>query len=233
MLLGSASPEHGKPHERTPRKMPHRLMVAVSVSAVCLTSCGAALHARFAAATRAKLAVLGSAPDAEPLPSALVKMLTDSMHPEFDTGDLRQARRVSATEPTWLLPGVNGELCLAGLVYPLVEQAKRIALPPAPSLTCASVAATEAGELIYTQALSTSLTATSLYTRVVGIVPNGVAAVCMFLRRGHKVLVPVIRNAFEAVVAGPRSLQFMTANSGRRRHTIHLKTFEVKRPSPG
>ena len=48
------------------------------------------------------------------------EMLANSVNPEFDKSDIRVARRVLALNLGWLVPAVDGSLCLVRLVYPLI-----------------------------------------------------------------------------------------------------------------
>lgn len=165
--------------------------------------------------------------------SAVVSSLEKSQRPTFDQTDIRAARRVSANRPVWLLPATNGELCLTGLVYPLVAKAhSQQQLPPTPTLICDSALSTEAGELVRTQTLTTT-DADSTFARVIGIVPNDVAMVTMISRHGARVSIPVIRNAYEAVVADPTSVRFITYTDGHTKtHLVPLVMFSARSPSP-
>ncbi|HEV7481706.1 MAG TPA: hypothetical protein VGO13_01265 [Solirubrobacterales bacterium] len=68
-----------------------------------------------------------------------------------------------------------------------------------------------------TQSLSTTF-AKRLPTRVDGIVPDGVHHVVIDSTiKGASKAVPVVRNAYEAIVVNPRSVSFVAEQAGRRR----------------
>jgi hypothetical protein len=96
------------------------------------------------------------------------------------------------------------------LIYPLKVGA---ALPPAVTHTCATQAAIEAGMLVEVQSLSTSTIQSN--ARVIGVVPDGVSAVAIKSTDGHTTVVPVIRNAFEAIVTDPAEASFYKHVNGR------------------
>jgi hypothetical protein len=169
----------------------------------------------------------------EAVPGAVTAMLASSQQPAFNKADIGAMRRISATEPRWILPASNGELCLTELAYPLVAQVSGKILPPVPTLNCVSVAAAEAGELIYTRALVTSTTTRPTLTQVVGVVPNGITTVRIVLQPGREMSVPVIQNAYEALATDPRDVQFTIGEGDRQRvRIVPVRTFEAQNSSP-
>jgi hypothetical protein len=72
-----------------------------------------------------------------------------------------------------------------------------------------------------TQSLSTTF-AKRLPTRVDGVVPDGVHHVVVRSIGDASKAVPVVRNAYEAIVVNPRSVSFVAAQAGRRRRYVVL-----------
>jgi hypothetical protein len=148
--------------------------------------------------------------EGDALPSQVVATLAASVHYEFTPQDFRRARRALANQPAWLLPASEGEVCLVRVVYPRVQTDLEPLIVP----NCASRAAIEAGELVEVESLSGS--AARAKARVVGVVPNGVTAVDVestevdLASTEHRVTrVPVMRNAFEAIVGDPARAWFV------------------------
>jgi hypothetical protein len=204
----------------------------VMASSSLLTSCGATHHSTVAALPSAGFAVFDSVPVADDtVPREVATALSQSAHPEFSNADIRAARRVLANSPGWLIPATNGALCLVRLVYPLVASVDGTASAPIPSQTCAPESAAQAGRLVETQSLATSGTQ-ARDAKVVGVVPNGVTTVDILLRHRSSMTVAVIRNAYEAVVAAPFAVRFVTSRHGDQRVTIPLTTFSTRSRSP-
>jgi hypothetical protein len=154
---------------------------------------------------RSGLATLEApAAEADALPSQVVASLAASVQHEFTPLDLRRARRVLADQPGWLLPASEGEICLVRIVYPRVQNED---LEPLISPSCSSRAGIEAGELVEVESHSASTTRAN--ARVVGIVPDGVTAVDVESTEHQVTNVPVMRNAFEAIVGDPARAWFV------------------------
>lgn len=147
------------------------------------------------------------------IPREVATTLAQSTQPEFSYNDIQAARRVLPDEPGWLVPAVNGELCLVRLVYPLTSSVHGAPLSPRPSRTCASESTTLAGGLVVTASLATSGKATQVF----GIVPDGVTSVKIVVREGHAVRIGVLRNAYSAIVLQPVKVEFLTI---RNHHTM-------------
>lgn len=148
---------------------------------------------------RSGLATLEApAAEGDALPSQVVASLAASVHHEFSAQDLRRARRVLADQPAWLLPASEGEICLVRVVYPRVQNWD---LGPLVVPSCDSRAGVEAGELVEVESRLAS--AARAKARVVGIVPDGVTAVDVESTEHQVTRVPVMRNAFEAIVGDP------------------------------
>jgi hypothetical protein len=159
------------------------------------------------------LAILEApAAEGDALPSQVVAALAASVHHEFTPQDLRQARRVLADQPAWLVPASDGETCLVQVLYPRVQTGD---VEPLVVPTCASQAGIEAGELVEVESHSAS--GAQPEARVVGIVPDGVTAVNVEAI-GHRLTrVPVMRNAFEAIVGDPTQAWFVRRTGDRLR----------------
>lgn len=185
---------------------------------------------------RLSLAVLAGAPTPDStLPVDIAASLVRSQQPRFNSANVRDARRVLANDPGWLLPAANGELCLVRVIYPLVARSNGVVLPTARSLTCASEAKIQAGRLVDVQALLTSGTK-ARESKVVGVAPNRVSTVTIISRDGRRLSVVVRQGAYEAVVANPIGLSFTTRHRGRpEKHVIPLTTFsgQSATPQPG
>jgi hypothetical protein len=194
--------------------------------AATICSCGGARRpppspAKHEPAVPAVLRRPGSAEDV--LPQAVVSSLRESVQPEFDLASLHSARRVLADQPVWLL-AAGGEVCLVRLVYPLVSGR---GLPSLVTHECASPSVTAAGSLVVVQSLVTSSSDTPAPARVIGIAPDDISAVTIRCKGAADLRVAVMRNAYEAVVANPVSVDFRVRVNGRLRHTvIPLSTFQ-------
>jgi hypothetical protein len=199
------------------------MAVAISLLAA---ACGGTRPMSARAPTVAGLAVLGEAPmSSDLLPAEVVTALTQSVRPEFTGADLRSARRVLPLNPGWLVPAEDGQACLVRLVYPLIATERGTPLGPTPSYVCASEVATREGRLVETQSLTTSGTGTR-NARVVGVVPNGVAAVTLVSGNGRQVTVPVFRNAYEAIAVDPIVVRFVVVDSHHQmKRSIRLTNF--------
>jgi len=162
-------------------------------------------------AVRSGLATLETPPaEGDDLPSQVVASLAASVRHEFTAQDFRRARRALADQPAWLVPASEGEICFVRVVYPRVQTG----LEPLVVPSCASLAAIEAGELVEVESLSGF--APKAKARVVGVVPDGVTAVDVestemdVASTEHRVTrVPVMRNAFEAIVGDPARAWFV------------------------
>jgi hypothetical protein len=220
----------------------HRLHIAgrplVAFTAVLLigllaSSCGDTQHTLAMAPGDGGLAVLDEAwTSSDRLPAEIVTALTQSVRPEFNRADIHSARRVLPLNPGWLMPAVNGQICLVRLVYPLISTQHGIELGPTPSYTCASEAATQEGHLVETQSLATSGTDTR-NARVVGVVPNGVSAVTLVSSEGRRTVVPVFRNAFEAIIWKPTFVRFVVRDGNHKvGRSIRLSNFSSTSVAP-
>ncbi len=199
------------------------MAVAIGLLAV---ACGGTPHRSARAPTVGGLAVFGEAPtSSDLLPAEVVTALTQSVRPEFTHADLRSARRVLPLNPGWLVPAEDGQACLVRLVYPLIAAEHGAPLSPTPSYVCASEAETREGRLFETQSLTISGTGTR-NARVVGVAPNGVAAVTLVSGKGRQVTVPVFRNAYEAIAVDPIVVRFVVADGRHQmKRSIRLTNF--------
>jgi hypothetical protein len=201
--------------------------------AIFLSSCGMeTLGPSASARVTSGIGVLsvGRSPD-DLLPPEVVMFLSGSVRPEYTPADLRAARRVLANEPGWLLPAADGEICLVRVVYPLLSGSGRASLPPTDSQVCEPGAGVLDGHLVETQSLSA--TPAQGVTRVVGIVPDGVAKVLVVLAGGATAMVPVQRNAYEVIVREPVAVRFVRRHGSRvTAHRIELSTFGGRRVAP-
>jgi hypothetical protein len=167
------------------------------------------------------------------VPKEVSTALAESVQPEFTSADIRAARRVLADEPVWLVPAVEGRLCMVRLVFPLVTGAQGRDLGPIPAQVCASEAEARAGELVSTHSLATSATRRAS-TSIVGIVPDGVRQVSLISRLGTSTTLPVIRNSYATVALEPASVTFVVDRGGRRvTRMVPLATFRSQSSFPG
>jgi hypothetical protein len=175
---------------------------------------------------RPGFAVFDGAPtSSDALPGEVAATLSRSVNPEFGKAEIKEARRVLANEPGWLVPAANGEICLVQLIYPLVAKEHGQVSPPATTTSCEPEGSAEAGQLVGTHSLSASLTQAT-DSNVTGVAPNGVATVKIISSRGRSTSVDVIRNAYEVVVADPVAVRFTTTSHGKSiTHTVRLTTF--------
>lgn len=152
------------------------------------------------------------------LPQSLRAYLDGQRQVAFSKSDLGAARRVVADKPYWLVPAETGVLCLTGLIYPSASRATGgPGLPPLPAVTCTPDKNAEAGRLITYQLLTTA-NGTYRSTRVVGVVPNGVATVTIDRRHAPPISLPVVRNGYETMITHPVRLQFVAREGARARH---------------
>lgn len=166
------------------------------------------------------------------LPSELASVLSQSTQPEFTEHDMYAARRILALNPGWLIPAANGEVCLARLVYPLSPPDAASVSSPIPANTCVPEASAQAGRLVETQSLSTTVSAPGR-DRVVGVAPDGVTTVNILQRNGRHVAVPVIRNGYEAIASDPVAVRLAVSLDRRQViDVIPLRTFSARNPSP-
>jgi hypothetical protein len=201
--------------------------------AISLSSCGAdTLGPSPSTGVTSGVGVLsvGRSPD-DLLPPEVLMFLSESVRPEYTPADLRAARRVLANEPGWLLPAADGEICLVRVVYPLLSGSGSASLPPTDSQVCESESGVLGGRLVETQSLSA--TSAQGMTRVVGVVPDGVAKVLVVLAGGATAVVPVQRNAYEVIVRGPVAVRFVRRQDSRvTAHRIELSIFGGRRVAP-
>lgn len=134
------------------------------------------------------------------------------------------ARRVAVgIDPTWLVPLIDGRLCLVQLVYPIVVTDTRTAAPIT-SITCASESETVAGNLIVADSLMAEVR-THERSLIIGIVPNGVPRVEVRETDGRVSIIRVTRNAYEALVGRPKSVEFVY---GITHHIVRVQSFSGK-----
>jgi hypothetical protein len=197
------------------------LLACVSVVVVALVI-GEALKKRVPQGiVRAGLATLEApAGEGDALPPQVVASLAANVHYEFTPQDLRRARRVLAEQPGWLVPASEGDICLVRVVYPRVQNGD---LEPLVVPSCASRAGIEAGELVEVESHWAS--AGRPDARVVGIVPDGVTAMDVESTEHQVTPVPVMRNAFEAIVGNPARAWFVGRMGGG-----HSKTEKITLP---
>lgn len=224
-----------------PRPSSPRCQAAhIAATALCvmtlsstLASCGTTSRNSRRPPRSPGFAVLNNAPTPDDaIPAEIAAALARNDPPGFDSADIRAARRVLANDPAWLLPATNGEICLERIIYPLIGEVDGVMLQPTRSQTCTSETEAQEGRLVEAQALLTSGTQAK-DSKVVGITPNGVATVTIVLRNGRHVPVTVLQNAYEAVVAHPASVRFITRHDGKlEKHSIPLTSFYSRSPSP-
>jgi hypothetical protein len=185
-------------------------------SVYLIGSCGATRHtAAVNTPPSAAFEVFDDASTADDLlPREAAAALSQSPEPEFTEVDIRDARRVLAEDPVWLVPTTNDELCLVRVVYPLVATAHGKALSPATTHTCTTEAAAQAGRLVETESLAASPSG-SRSTRVVGVAPNGVLTVAITSTVHTHTTVAVDRNAYETVLDDPDVVTFVTHRDHR------------------
>jgi hypothetical protein len=200
---------------------------AMAVLGSFLASCGASRNrTKPENVSRPGFAVFDRAPtSSDALSAEVAATLSRSAQPEFGQAEIKEARRVLANEPGWLVPAANGEICLVQVIYPLVAKERGEVLPPAPATACQSEALAKAGQLVGTRSLSASLTQAT-DSIVTGVAPNGVATVKIVSSRGRSTSVDVVRNAYEVAVADPVAVRFTTTSHGKPiTHTVRLATF--------
>jgi hypothetical protein len=199
------------------------LACAVAVLSIILVS-GITLknHPRDVAVSHPGFAVFDVAPTpSDALAGDVASTLSKSAQPEFEQTEIKEARRVLANKPGWLVPAANGEICLVLLIYPVVGAVHGEVLPPIPTTACQPEALAKAGRLVGTHSLSASLTRTTS-SDVTGIAPNGVTSVMVV----PSLSVDVVRNAYEVVVADPVAVRFTTRSHGKSiTRTVRLTTF--------
>ena len=203
------------------------LACAVMALSVLLASCGAVPdRQRSETMSRPDFAVFDDGPTpSDALSWEVAATLSRSVKPEFAEAEIKEARRVLANAPGWLVPAASGEICLVQLIYPVIGAVHGEVLPPTPVTSCEPEALAEAGQLVGTHSLSSSVTRAT-DANVTGVVPNGVATVTIIARHGRSVIVDVVRNAYEVVVADPVAVRFITTSHGKPiTHTVRLATF--------
>jgi hypothetical protein len=126
---------------------------------------------------------------------------------------------VAGSDPGWLVLTPNHELCLVRLIYPLVLG---LSLPPLTSKICDSEEWAESGHLVETQSRVVQV-GEPARNIVVGVVPDGVAAVRIQERDGHMIITSVTRNAYETLTMYPRSVEFVSKG---RRFVLQLSSFD-------
>jgi len=180
---------------------------------------------------QASFAVLDTAAaTGDKLPREVIASLGLSAVPEFTLVELRQARRVLADQPGWLVPAQGGELCLVRLIDLVGGKPLDGAFTPAITHVCVSEHAAQSGQLVEVQSLGTSI-AKSGVCRVVGVVPDGVTAVHVGSDHGTA-RVPVDRNAYEVIVYKPTKLWFIINGANKERRTVLLPSFQPRNASP-
>jgi hypothetical protein len=200
-----------------------RCSCLAAMAAITFASCGAqGRHIVTSRVPPPRFAVLGSRTEDDELPSEVTVALAHSHSPRFSNADIADARRVLAVEPVWLVPASEGKVCIVRIAYPIANATQRTELAPAIVHACNSEAEAQAGRLVETQTLGSSSSGW-LRMRVIGIAPDGVAAVTITAKHGLATTAAVQRNAYEAMVAGPTSVVFRTRQDGRvERHVIPL-----------
>jgi hypothetical protein len=198
------------------------VLLAASIG---VAGCGAARTSQGVAARHPALAVFRAAPTGgDSMPPFVFRYLLESVEPKMSRSDIRHARLVLGRGPGWLVPAANAKLCLVQVIHPLGPQADNQLLPPSVSRACPREAVVESGRLIETQSRSTTFSSKPR-TRVVGIAPDGVGHVVVHSGGRASTRVPVIRNAYELIVADPHSVSFVASRDGRRQRYL------VKTPS--
>jgi hypothetical protein len=150
----------------------------------------------------------------------LPKNVVSSLQEEGLNGKVSTRRVVASSDPGWLVLASDGSLCLVRLIYPLIPAIEGPSLPIT-SKTCASEEQARSGQLVETESLTTEVGEPSRNV-VVGIVPDGVATVKVSEANGQVVVVHVTRNAYEAVTANPRSVEFV---SGGHWYVVQVRSF--------
>jgi len=204
------------------------MCAAVTIAMVALSpgeSARPAAHSSFAV-------LEGTASAEDGLPREVSSSLSASSEPEFTPTELRQARRVLADQPTWLVPAQEGELCVVQLAYPLDGKLQDGVFAPTVMQNCVPEPSAQAGQLVQVQTLGTSV-ATSKRSRVVGVVPNGVAVVHVETSDGGSATAAVNRNTYEVVVDEPTKAWFaIDLGTHEARETVTLPSFRPKSASP-
>jgi len=188
--------------------------------AVGLVGCGTARSPQPSDSPSPAFAVLQTARTrGDVVPFSVARYLLESDEPRLSGTDIQGARGVLPNQQGWLVPAAEDKLCLVRVVYPFVSKSDGEHLPPSISRACSSEVTAEAGRLVETQSLSTTL-AKRLPTRVDGIVPDGVHHVSVHSTDGASKVVPVVRNAYEVIVVNPRFVSFVAEQAGRRRRYV-------------
>jgi hypothetical protein len=178
------------------------------------------------------LAVFADAPTpSDSLPREAIASLANSVQPEFSAVDIHTARRVLANTPGWIVPASDGELCMVRVVYP-VAPTPGVPFSPSVAYRCSTEPEVEAGRLVETQYLGTTVSR-SPHARVVGVAPNGVASVTIVTGDGLQTAVAVTRNAYEAIVDDPVVARFVTFKDGHsHQNAIPLARMPVLSAAP-
>ncbi len=213
----------------------NRVMALALVVLCACPLCSCASERRARAPQRVEgfsvLAERASADDV--LPAQIAEALEPSAGFGFTRADLAAARRVLPGSPVWLLPSARGELCLAALNYPLVQQHGPNLLPPVPSSSCSTIPEALGGRLVVTHSLGTTVRTARGLVQVYGVVPDGVDRVRVFFRHGRTVSTEAIRNGYEFVVADPEEIEFRARRAGRSlTKTVHLTMPSLNNAAP-
>lgn len=206
-----------------------RVLLTSALTVVCASSlfaCGSDQRVSKPESAPAGFSVLAqkAGPD-DVVPGQIAEALAQSTRPEFSKADIAAARRVVSDNPVWLIPAVNGELCLARIVYPLVARSHGAPLPPAPAIACDAQTAALDGKLVVTQSLVTTAQGALGPSRVLGVVPDGASAVRVVFGHGQSASVEPIRNGYELVVEDPERLLFrLRTGSKTLAKTVRLLT---------
>jgi hypothetical protein len=239
-----AKVQDAEPGSAAERKRGVRVLARASIAAVLtaavssggLSACAgseshsAAPGAAAAALARPPFAVMSTRRTGDDqLPADVVSSLSESTQPAFAPAGMRAARRVEADQPVWLVEAADSELCIVRRLYPLMRTSS---LAPVVAHSCASPAEASAGRLVVVQSLLTHGTHTT-YARVAGLAPDGVASVRIARRRRPPAVIPVARNAYEAVVRDPVSVGFETARKAATQlRPVQLSAFDAGAGAP-
>jgi hypothetical protein len=208
--------------------------VLVLALAIGLVGCGSGPSTQVADASHSSVFAVLRTPrtSGDVVPLFVARFLLEGNEPKLAETDLQDARRVLPDQQGWLVPAPEDKLCLVRVVYPLISKSHGEDLPPSVNRTCSTQGAVEAGRLMETQSLSTTL-AKRLPTRVDGVVPDGVHHVVVRSIGDTKKAVPVVRNAYEVIVVNPRTVSFVAEQAGRRRrYVVQTPSAAGGRPYP-
>ncbi len=168
---------------------------------------------------------------ADAVPSWVEHELTENGEPLLSRADVSRARAVLPDEG-WLIPYGASSVCLVRVIEPLVPELDGKRLYPSVTRSCATDVQAAQGHLTETQSLSTTF-AKRLRTRVVGVVPDNVPDVVLRFDGRSSTRVPVMRNAYEAVLVNPNQVSFeVHAGRHRRRYVESLASVAGASPRP-